>query len=302
MIDTAQPYQMPLTVPFGRSSLRITATATDYGNNVATTEAQVHVLPDTDHDALGDDQETLLYLTHPTDPDTDDDGLLDGAEVALHTNPRAADTDGDGRSDFAEVGAGTDPLNPDVTAPTVTSTDPASGATGVPQEQYRQGHLQRAAARELGQGGQHPRDPERSSRGGDCAAPAEWHRSRLRSKRLAARLSTYAVNVSGVRDRAGNPLAAQLAFSYTTGNVIDTTAPTISSANPASGATNVPVNAAVVIVFSEPVDPLTITEATFHVNDSQGVIGGIGALGVDGRTVTLVRTLRCQWVALTPCI
>ncbi len=47
----------------------------------------------------------------PTDPDTDDDGLLDGAEVNTHgTNPLLADTDGDGLDDAGELTWGGNPV------------------------------------------------------------------------------------------------------------------------------------------------------------------------------------------------
>jgi len=51
----------------------------------------------------------------PLDPDTDDDGLLDGAEVHTHgTDPAVVDTDGDGLGDGAEVNThGTNPLEVD---------------------------------------------------------------------------------------------------------------------------------------------------------------------------------------------
>ncbi len=49
----------------------------------------------------------------PFDPDTDGDGLEDGAEVTLHgTAPQLFDTDGDGLSDGLEVATGSDPLDP----------------------------------------------------------------------------------------------------------------------------------------------------------------------------------------------
>ncbi len=51
------------------------------------------------------------------DPDSDGDGLLDGEEVALGTDPSNWDTDGDGRNDWHEVTGGgpipTDPFDPD---------------------------------------------------------------------------------------------------------------------------------------------------------------------------------------------
>ena len=50
--------------------------------------------------------------TDPSNPDTDGDGLLDGAEVNVHgTNPLVLDTDGDGLTDAVEV-QGANPTNP----------------------------------------------------------------------------------------------------------------------------------------------------------------------------------------------
>ena len=85
-------------------------------------------LQDTDGDGLSDAAEAFVG-TDPLDPDTDDDGLLDGVEVggwgdtdpSTTTNPLVADTDGDGLPDGSEdanhdgaVSAGeTDPLDTD---------------------------------------------------------------------------------------------------------------------------------------------------------------------------------------------
>jgi hypothetical protein len=59
---------------------------------------------DTDGDGLLDGDDPV-----PTGDDVDRDGLTDGEELALGSDPRAADTDGDGRSDGDEFAAGTDP-------------------------------------------------------------------------------------------------------------------------------------------------------------------------------------------------
>jgi outer membrane protein assembly factor BamB len=66
---------------------------------------------DSDNDGLTNLEEFTLK-TNPTLDDTDNDGLLDGAEVNTHnTSPLIADTDGDGLSDGLEVNEyGTDPL------------------------------------------------------------------------------------------------------------------------------------------------------------------------------------------------
>lgn len=60
--------------------------------------------PDTDGDGLSDGAETNTTSTDPFNDDSDGDGLLDGAEVNTHgSNPKKADTDGDGLDDHVEV-------------------------------------------------------------------------------------------------------------------------------------------------------------------------------------------------------
>ena len=77
-----------------------------------------------------------------------------------------------------------------------------------------------------------------------------------------------------VTDLAGNALAANYVWTFTTGAAPDTTPPEIVTTNPANAATNVPINQAVSATFSEAMNPLTITTATF------------GLTGPGGATVT----------------
>ena len=67
---------------------------------------------DFDGDGLTNGQENDLG-TDPNDADSDDDGLDDLAEVVGGTDPLVADTDGDGLDDGDEVEGGTDPLDAD---------------------------------------------------------------------------------------------------------------------------------------------------------------------------------------------
>ena len=70
--------------------------------------------PDSDDDGLLDGEEVFNYKTNPLHSDTDRDKLKDGAEVDNYgTDPTVVDTDGDGFGDGNEILAGTDPLDPD---------------------------------------------------------------------------------------------------------------------------------------------------------------------------------------------
>ncbi len=89
------------------------------GNNGGSGNGSSNAGPrDSDSDGLSDADEARLG-TDPNDPDTDNDGLLDGQEAGpggLGTDPRKRDTDNDGLSDGFEAspnGPETNPLNPD---------------------------------------------------------------------------------------------------------------------------------------------------------------------------------------------
>jgi hypothetical protein len=68
---------------------------------------------DQDQDGLSDQDETLATGTDPNNPDTDNDGLVDGTEVINRMNPLDPDMDKDGISDGQEVEQGSDPFFPE---------------------------------------------------------------------------------------------------------------------------------------------------------------------------------------------
>ncbi len=89
--DTTRPFEIPIVVPFGRSSISIVATAEDFGGNSSSAQRTVPVQPDTDRDGLTDQEEDLTHQTDPNDADTNDDGLDDGQEVRLGTDPLSSE-------------------------------------------------------------------------------------------------------------------------------------------------------------------------------------------------------------------
>lgn len=68
---------------------------------------------DSDADGISDDDEVLVTGTDPNNPDSDNDGLVDGVEVANRMNPLDPDMDKDGSPDGQEVDQGTDPFFPE---------------------------------------------------------------------------------------------------------------------------------------------------------------------------------------------
>jgi Ice-binding-like/Bacterial Ig-like domain len=159
-------------------------------------------------------------------------------------------------------------------APTVISTNPANLATGVPITQIITVTFNE------------PMDPATINTATFTVASSGGLVSGAVVLSGATATFTPAANLppsttftgtitTGAKDPAGNTLASNFVWTFTTGAI-----PMVTSTIPANGATGVPLNQAVSATFSEPMNPATITAATFAVT-------GPGATAVAG-TVTYV--------------
>jgi hypothetical protein len=80
---------------------------------------------------------------------------------------------------------------------------------------------------------------------------------------------------TGATDLAGNALAANKVWTFTTGTMPDTTAPTVASTVPAASATGVSVYEDVTATFSEDMDAATIVAANFTLAAGASAVSGV---------------------------
>ncbi len=85
---------------------------------------------------------------------------------------------------------------------------------------------------------------------------------------------------TGAKDPAGNSIANDYIWTFTTGTTADIVAPTVISTDPANAATGVALNKKIAAVFSETMNPLTINTTTFLLkNGATTVIGTVTYAG-----------------------
>lgn len=77
--------------------------------------------------------------------------------------------------------------------------------------------------------------------------------------------AAYSLTVNGVKDVLGNAMPAQFVLNFTVG---DSTPPTVSSVLPIAGATGVATNTTVQVTFSEPMDQSTIIAANLQLKNT----------------------------------
>jgi RHS repeat-associated protein len=104
---------------------------------------------------------------------------------------------------------------------------------------------------------------------------------------LAPNTTYTVVTTSQIMDVGGLALANPGTFSVTTGTVTATTTPSVTSVSPTNSQTEVPINGIVQLKFNKPIDPWTVTSATFQVMyGMNSVLAGTVSVSTDGQTVT----------------
>ena len=166
----------------------------------------------------------------------------------------------------------------DTTPPTVTARTPAAGATGVTTtstvtvtfSEPMDPSTINTSTIEL-------RNPSSVLVAATVSYDAGTRVATLTPSSALAGSATYTATVRGggtdprVKDLAGNALAANSAWSFTTA-VADTTPPTVTARTPPAGATGVPTTNTVTVTFSEPMDASTINTGTIELRNPSSAL------------------------------
>jgi hypothetical protein len=105
--------------------------------------------------------------------------------------------------------------------------------------------------------------------------------------------TVYTATVTtGAQDLAGNALAANYTFSFTTVDAPDTDLPTAVSTAPIALATGIAVNSSVSVTFSEPMNPSTINTSTFTLMN--GTTPVAGTVVYSGNTATFTPSVNLE--------
>jgi RHS repeat-associated protein len=175
---------------------------------------------------------------------------------------------------------------PNASAPQVLETVPANGATAVPTN-----------AQVMVQFNE-PVDSAKLtgitlSAGGSPTTTTPVLTNGNQTLRLipAAPLSpnmSYALTISGLQDLSGNLQPTPVTSTFVTAAGADLSLPTAINVTPGGGASGVSINSAIQLQFNKPINPLTVTSATFQVypNLTTIPISGSIVISLDGLTAT----------------
>jgi ATP-dependent Clp protease adapter protein ClpS len=176
---------------------------------------------------------------------------------------------------------------PDITPPTVTSTIPANGATNVAIGTTVSVIFSEAMDAATINGTNITLKNTATSGGvaGTVSYNAGTNTATFTPTSPLSYSTNYTLTVStGVKDLAGNALAATFSSSFTTLAAPDTTPPTVISTSPANGAVNVPIGTTVTVTFSEAMNPATINGSTITLKVTSSGAGVSGTVSYSAGT------------------
>ena len=188
----------------------------------------------------------------------------------------------------------------DATRPTVTSTDPADGATSVPLDKASPGSAPigpspvpnsmagAAVGKVISATFSETMDPLTITSStfvvtGPDATPVPGLVTYSGATITAIFLSAHALLprttytgtiTTGTKDPAGNALAGNYVWTFTTGDAADTISPTVIFTDPVNNAAGVALNKKIAASFSETMDPSTITTATVTLRHGTTPVAG----------------------------
>ncbi|WP_461173136.1 Ig-like domain-containing protein [Arthrobacter sp. Z1-9] len=168
----------------------------------------------------------------------------------------------------------------DTQAPTVTATSPAANATAVAATTNVTGTFSEAmTASSVSSSTFTLTGPGTTSVPAAVTYSSTGNVATLNPTADLAASTTYTATLkggtSGVKDAAGNALAADRTWTFTTAPAAsggDTTPPTVTTTSPASNATGVALASNVTGTFSETIDPSTVTASSFTLTGPAGTV------------------------------
>jgi hypothetical protein len=101
---------------------------------------------------------------------------------------------------------------------------------------------------------------------------------------FSAKITTLA------KDLANNTLASDFVWTFTTSNIGDTTAPTVTSVSPLNGATGVCLTKSVTATFNEAMAPASISASNFTVTNASVLVPGTVTYDAPSKVATFVPT------------
>ena len=108
------------------------------------------------------------------------------------------------------------------------------------------------------------------------------------SSDLAPNTQYRATITTAAKDAAGNALATNFTWDFSSGASFDTTPPTVSATSPANAATGIATNSSVSATFSEAMTNSTLSAANFLLESTADGVPLIGTANVSGNTLTFV--------------